>query len=82
MTDTKEKVQRRFLGVTPTPEKPMLNSFDKAHLKAYLKGKTHFRHGFVFTPITGKQASIHKVKQEFYNSKGVVHKDRFGNWVN
>ena len=52
---------RRFLGNVPAD-----NAFDKAHLKAYLKGSKYFRHGFYFDTITQKrQATIHKVQQEY-----------------
>ena len=40
---------RKFLGVFP-PQ----NTFDKAHLKAYLKGHKYFNHGFV-TNVFGKR---------------------------
>lgn len=68
-----KRLSRRFLGVVPTK-----TGFDKAHLKAYTKGKTHFRHGFetIKIPlmeldkegefIEKRQAVIHEVQQEYY----------------
>lgn len=51
---------RKFLGVFPPK-----NTFDKAHLKAYLKGATQFRHGFE-TSIDGRREPLYYyVKQEY-----------------
>lgn len=52
---------RRFLGVFPP-----ITTFDKKHLKSYLKGYVIFTYGFDKewkTPIT------HTVKQEYYNKE-------------
>jgi hypothetical protein len=66
-------LSRRFLGKVPAK-----TSFDKSHLKAYTKGKTHFRYGFESyqVPITvnliqvgfetKRRAKIHEVQQEYY----------------
>ena len=39
----KKEITRKFLGEL-FPEKKRRN-FEKAHLKAYLKGQSHFRYG-------------------------------------
>lgn len=64
----KGKKKRRFLGKTEGFINDEEKKFEKAHLKAYLKGKKRFNHGFeggrnmqgVLIP------TIHLVKQEFY----------------
>lgn len=38
-------------------------NFRKAHLKAYLKGKVFFNHGFIDTP-SGRQPEKYKVLQQ------------------
>lgn len=48
---------RRFLGVFP----PM-SSFDKKHLKSYLKGYTRF----TFGRNKYRETMTHEVKQEYY----------------
>lgn len=63
-----KKESRKFLGVFP--EK---TSFDKAHLKAYLKGATRFFHGYRYDkerqPIRNADGSrtkgMYEVKQEY-----------------
>lgn len=62
------KIKRRFLGVSPTLEKPMISAFEKAHLKAYLKGKEQFGYG---TTMINRELVVtkHKVKQEYYYPK-------------
>lgn len=63
-----KKETRKFLGQFP-PQ----SHFDKAHLKAYLKGFTHFFHGYRYDsqnrPIKNMDGSRAKgyfeVKQEY-----------------
>lgn len=52
-----------FLGKTRSLENGYkLSSFEQAHFKAFIKGKTHFRHGFQDNPLTGeREAIIHTV---------------------
>jgi len=40
-----EKQPRKFLGIMPSAKQED-KAFNKAHLKAYLKGKRIFNHGF------------------------------------
>lgn len=55
-----KSLTRRFLGAFP-PE----NNFDKAHLKAYLRGYTRFYFGSTGNwPNSFKKA--HDVKQEYF----------------
>ena len=63
-----KRLKREFRGNIPAK-----TAFEHAHLKAYLKGKTHFRFGFkdVRTRfgdhyITERQAVIHEVEQLYY----------------
>lgn len=61
--------RRRFLGKIKDFESKEERSFEKAHLKAYLKGKTFFNHGVevIGTGIFRKLMPIsHPVKEEFY----------------
>ena len=56
--ETRKVKSRKFLGAVPAK-----TSFEKAHLKAYLKGKKRFNHGFtsfegILNPIS------HEVRQQ------------------
>jgi hypothetical protein len=56
--ETRKVKSRKFLGAVPARTK-----FEKAHLKAYLKGKKTFNHGF--TSLNGKSFPIvRKVQQQ------------------
>lgn len=59
----KEKIvpSRRFLGVFPPK-----SSFDKKHLKAYLKGYERFTFGLT---ERWKEPIVHEVKQEYFDLK-------------
>lgn len=50
------KISRRFLGNTTNP-----TSFDKAHLKGYLKGDKYFRHGFRTNQLGKREPVYHDV---------------------
>lgn len=63
------KRRRRFLGKTKDFESKEERNFEKAHLKAYLKGKKFFNHGFeiIGTGLFRQMMPIsHPVKEEFY----------------
>lgn len=47
----KERKTRKFLGNTVNP-----STFDKAELKAYLKGKKIFSHGFSISDVLNLEA--------------------------
>lgn len=53
------KLSRRFLG-----EFLPKTNFDRAHLRAYLKGATQFRHGY--TGTVKREPAYHEVKQEYF----------------
>ena len=60
----KPRQSRRFLGNTINP-----NAFDKAHLKAYLKGKKIFSFGFDPSSISNRledRRQEHHVLQEYF----------------
>jgi len=60
----KEKIGRRFLGeLFPPKEK---RNFEKAHLKAYLKGHEYFRFGFKTLESGHRVPAWHEVKQEYF----------------
>ncbi len=56
---------RKFNGVIPDLSKmtdPAERNFHKAHLKAYLDGRTVFKYGFYTEPTTGQRLqAVHKV---------------------
>jgi len=59
----KPRQSRRFLGNTINP-----TAFDKAHLKAYLKGKEIFSFGFdhnIISPKLEERRKKHLVLQKF-----------------
>lgn len=63
-----KKIRRRFLGKTENFKSKEERNFEKAHLKAYLKGKTMFRHGFESGMHGLKMPKYHRTKQELYLS--------------
>jgi len=65
---TQGKKRRRFLGKTEGFLNNEEKLFEKAHLKAYLKGKKRFNHGFEKgRDLRGNLIpTTHPVKQEFY----------------
>lgn len=76
MTQSKneQKLRRKFLGIvytstkdkegTPIPKESL--KFENAHLKAYLKGHTHFIHGYRINKRGEKEPIFHEVKQRYY----------------
>ncbi len=46
MTNNKIKTKRSFGGKIDNFETKEERNFQKKHLRAYLKGNSHFRHGF------------------------------------
>jgi hypothetical protein len=76
MTQSKnpEKLRRRFLGIVytrttdkqgnPIPKQSL--KFENAHLKAYLKGETHFKFGTRIDSRGQKEPVWHEVKQTYY----------------
>lgn len=60
----KDKIlSRKFMG-NLNPSKTDAN-FEKAHLKAYIAGKTTFHHGFVTLESGHRIHARHEVKQEY-----------------
>mgnify|MGYP001615716761 CR=1 FL=1 len=53
---------RKFLGKTEDFDTPEQASFEKAHLKAYLKGVGSFRHRYKGTP-DNRQPAIYPVME-------------------
>ena len=71
MKNQQPRVKRKFLGKVSNFENKEERNFEKAHLKAYLKGHTNFRHGF--HEIKGlRMPKWHNVKQEIYVSEPVI----------
>ena len=59
------KTTRRFLGNTDGPYKNNTErNFEKAHLKAYLKGKDYFSFGFE-TVNSFRQRRRYRVQQQY-----------------
>lgn len=60
--------KRTFLGTIGNKVSDFVSkqerAFQKAHLKAYLKGKQYFNYGFT-DGITGREPVTHIVKQKF-----------------
>lgn len=53
----KQRLTRKYLGEIPGTKNTLENRFNKAHLKAYLKGKKKFNHG-QYSHITQQQISL------------------------
>lgn len=56
----KQRSKRAFLGKTSNFKDSKERNFEKAHLKAYLKGRRTFKHGFAETSL-GIEHQIHNV---------------------
>lgn len=63
----KETQTRQFLGVVGNKAQDFVSkqemAFQKAHLKAYLKGKDLFQYGFI-DGINGREPAMYKVQQK------------------
>lgn len=72
MSEEKEELKittrriRKFLGKISDFTDKTERKFEKAHLKAYLKGRRTFYHGFT-TELSRRVRVIHLVKQDLYN---------------
>lgn len=66
MKTNQEILTRKFLGTIGNKVKDFGSkadmAFEKAHLKAYLKGKEYFNYGFT-DGLTGREPAVFKVKQ-------------------
>lgn len=73
-TTVKEKKSiRSFGGKIDNFTDKQERDFEKAHLKAYLKGDKQFYFGFIDHPVTGQRIrSVHHVK-EVWTSKPIRH---------
>ena len=67
----KKPLKKRFLGKVGNKLSDFADKqemmFEKAHLRAYLKGRDVFHFGFSEDPVTGvKFPQKHQVKYEYY----------------
>lgn len=61
----KVRKSRKYLGVMPNDGPKEDRAFNKAHLNAYLAGKSSFYKGFDTDKLGNRFRVIHLVQQEF-----------------
>jgi len=60
----KKRLTRKFLGFLPTKQNTPENRFNKAHLKAYLKGKKYFNIDKYGNPSASVEQEISFIKNK------------------
>lgn len=63
---TETILSRRFLGKTDNFKDKQERNFELKHLRAYLKGQTHFINGRLKLQTGEIVPSFHSVKQEYF----------------